>query len=85
MRDGSFKNIRFFVAGDSTFAGLTAIDLARQGIATRLIAAPDSLAVGVAAANTLEPDPLPYSAFLPQVGLNEASHLVLFPADLCEM
>ena len=85
MRDGSFKNIRFFVAGDSTFAGLTATDLARQGIATRLIAAPDSLAVGVAAANTLEADPLPYSAFLPQVGLNEASHLVLFPADLCEM
>jgi len=49
MRDGSFKNVRFFVAGDSTFAGLTAIDLARQGIGTRLIAAPDSLAVGIAA------------------------------------
>jgi len=85
MRDGSFKNVRFFVAGDSTFAGLTAIDLARQGIATRLITAPDSLAVGIAAANALQTDPFTYSAFLPQVGLSEASHLVLFPADLCEM
>ena len=85
MRDGSFKNVRFFVAGDSTFAGLTAIDLARQGIGTRLITAPDSLALGIAAANALPAEPLTYSAFLPQVGLSEASHLVLFPADLCEM
>jgi hypothetical protein len=85
MRDGSFKNVRFFVAGDSTFAGLTAVDLARQGITTRLITAPDSVAVGIAAANALPAEPIGYSAFLPQVGLSEASHLVLFPADLCEM
>src|ERR1700745_53524 len=85
MRDGSFMNVRFFVAGDSSFAGLTAIDLARQGIATRLITAPDSLAVAIAAANALEAEPLTYSVFLPQVGLSEASHLVLFPDDFCEM
>jgi hypothetical protein len=85
MRGGSFKNVRFFVAGDSAFAGLTAMDLARQGIATRLITAPDSLAVGISAANALPADPLTYSTFLMQFGLNDASHLVLFPADLCEM
>ncbi len=50
-----------------------------------MITAPDSLAVGIAAANALQADPITYSAFLPQVGLSEASHLVLFPADLCEM
>src|SRR5260370_7767293 len=85
MRYGSVKNVRFFVAGDSTFAGLTAIDLARQGIGTRLITAPDSFALGIAAANALPAEPLTYSAFLPQVGLSEASHLLLFPADLCEI
>jgi hypothetical protein len=84
MRDGSFKNVRFFVAGDSTFAGLAAVDLARQGINTRLIAAPDSIAVGIAAGNGLQVEPITYSTFLPQFGLSEASHLVLFPADLCE-
>jgi hypothetical protein len=85
MRDGSFKNARFFVAGDSTFAGLTAVDLARQGITTRMITAPDSIAVGIAAGNGLPAEPINYSTFLPQFGLSEASHVVLFPADLCEL
>ncbi len=85
MRNGSLKNVRFFVAGDSTFAGLAAVDLARQGITTRLIAAPDSIAVSIAAANALPFEPINFSTFLPQFGLSEASHLLLFPADLCEM
>jgi RyR domain len=85
MRDGSFKNVRFFVAGDSAFAGLAAVDLARQGINTRLITSPDSTAAGIAAGNAAQIQPINYSAFLPQFGLGEASHLVLFPADLCEL
>src|SRR5260221_4518610 len=85
MRDGSLKNVRFFVAGDSTFAGLTAFDVAGQAMGPSLMAPAASLAVEIAAAIPLPAEPLTYSAFLPQVGLSEASHLVLFPADLCEM
>src|SRR5258708_30926031 len=44
-----------------------------------------SPAVETGAAIAFPAEPLTYSAFLPQVGLSEASHLVLFPADLCEM
>jgi hypothetical protein len=85
MRDGSFKSLRFFVAGDSAFAGLAAVDLARQGISTKLITTPDSVAFGTVAGTMVQVEPVTYSAFLPQFGLSEASHLVLFPADLCEM
>ena len=85
MRDGSFKNVRFIVAGDSTFAGLAAVDLARQGITTKLITAPDSIALSIAAGNALQAEPTTFSTFLLQFGLSEASHLVLFPADLSEM
>jgi len=85
MRDGSFKNVKFFVAGDSVYAGLAAVDLARQGINTRLITAPDSVATGIAAANALQAEPVGYSAYLAQSGLSEASHVVLFPGDLCEV
>jgi RyR domain len=85
MKDGSFRNVRFFVAGDSAFAGLVAVDLARQGVNTKLITAPDSMAVGIAAANALPTESIGYAAFLPLGSLSEASHLVLFPADLCEM
>src|SRR5258708_15170347 len=56
-----------------------------KGFGPRQIGHQHSPAVGTAAANALPAEPLTYSAFLPQVGLSEASHLVLFPADLCEM
>ena len=85
MKDGSFKNLRFFVAGDSAFSGLVAVGLARQGVNAKLITAPDSIAIGIAAANALPTESIGYPAFLPQGGLDEASHLVMFPADLCEM
>jgi hypothetical protein len=85
MRDGSFKNVRFLVAGDSAFAGLAAVDLATQGINTKLISTPDSKAIGIAAGNAAQVEPVNYLGFLPQFGLSDASHVVLFPADICEL
>jgi hypothetical protein len=85
MRNGSFKNVKFFVAGDSVYAGLAAADLSGQGINTRLITPPDSIAAGIAAANAFQAEPVGYPAYLAQSGLGEASHVVLFPGDLCEM
>ena len=42
------QNLLFLVAGDSTAAALTALELARQGIPTKLVAAPGSTAASIA-------------------------------------
>jgi|GEM_PF-1960347 len=75
----------FLVAGDSTAAALTALELARQGIPVKLVASPGSAAAGIAISFGISLDPGSFSLFLGRTGLTDISHLILFPADLCEM
>jgi hypothetical protein len=79
------QNLLFLVAGDSTSAALTALELARQGVPAKLVAAPGSVAAGIAMSFGIPLDPGSFSVFLGRTGLGEVTHLVLFPADLCEL
>jgi hypothetical protein len=81
----SGQNLFFLVAGDSTAAALTALELARQGIAAKLVAAPGSPAAGIAISFGIPLDPSSFSLFLGRVGLTDITHLILFPTDLCEL
>ena len=79
------QNLLFLVAGDSTSAALTALELARQGVPAKLVAAPGSVAAGIAMSFGIPLDPGSFSVFLGRTGLGEVTHLVLFPSDLCEL
>ncbi len=79
------QNLLFLVAGDSTNAALTALELARQGIPAKLVAAPGSVAAGIAISFGISLDPGSFSLFLGRTGLGEVTHLILFPSDLCEL
>lgn len=79
------QNLFFLVAGDSTAAALTALELARQGIPAKLVAAPGSVAAGIAMSFGIPLDPGSFSLFLGRVGLTDTTHLILFPTDLCEL
>ena len=79
------QNPLFLVAGDSTAAALTGLELARQGIPTKLVASPGSVAAGIAISFGIALDPGSFSLFLGRVGLTDVSHLILFPSDLCEL
>jgi hypothetical protein len=79
------QNLLFLVAGDSTNAALTALELARQGVPAKLVAAPGSVAAGIAMSFGIALDPGSFSLFLGRTGLGEVTHLVLFPSDLCEL
>lgn len=79
------QNLLFLVAGDSTNAALTALELARQGIPAKLVAAPGSVAAGIAMSFGISLDPGSFSLFLGRTGLGEVTHLILFPSDLCEL
>jgi hypothetical protein len=79
------QNLHFLVAGDSTSAALTALELARQGVPAKLVAAPGSVAAGIAMSFGIPLDPASFSLFLGRTGLGEVTHLVLFPSDLCEL
>ena len=81
----SGQNLVFLVAGDSTAAALTALELARQGIPAKLVAAPGSPAAGIAISFGISLDPGSFSPFLGRVGLTDVTHLILFPTDLCEL
>ena len=79
------QNMFFLVAGDSTAAALTALELARQGVPAKLVAAPGSMAAGIAISFGISLDPSSFSLFLGRVGLADVTHLILFPTDLCEL
>ena len=79
------QNLFFLVAGDSTAAALTALELARQGVPAKLVAAPGSVAAGIAMSFGIPLDPGSFSLFLGRLGLTDATHLILFPTDLCEL
>jgi len=79
------QNLLFLVAGDSTAAALTALELARQGVPAKLVAAPGSTAASIAMSFGIALEPGSFSLFLGRVGLAEATHLVLFPSDLGEL
>jgi hypothetical protein len=79
------QNLLFLVAGDSINAALTALELARQGIPAKLVAAPGSVAAGIAMSFGISLDPGSFSLFLGRTGLGEVTHLILFPSDLCEL
>jgi hypothetical protein len=79
------QNPLFLVAGDSTAAALTGLELARQGIPTKLVASPGSVAAGIAISFGIALDPGSFSLFLGRIGLTDVSHLILFPTDLCEL
>jgi hypothetical protein len=79
------QNLLFLVAGDSASAALTALELARQGVPAKLVAAPGSVAAGIAMSFGISLDPGSFSLFLGRTGLGEVTHLVLFPIDLCEL
>ncbi|HEX6566152.1 MAG TPA: RyR domain-containing protein [Chthoniobacterales bacterium] len=81
----SGQNLFFLVAGDSIAAALTALELARQGIPAKLVAAPGSPAAGIAISFGITLDPGSFSLFLGRVGLADITHLILFPTDLCEL
>jgi hypothetical protein len=79
------QNLLFLVAGDSTAAALTALELARQGVPAKLVAAPGSTAASIAMSFGIALEPGSFSLFLGRVGLAEVTHLVLFPSDLGEL
>ncbi|MBV8216002.1 MAG: hypothetical protein JOZ08_22525 [Verrucomicrobia bacterium] len=79
------QNQFFLVAGDSTSAALTALELARQGVPVKLVASPGSVAAGIAISFGLALDPGSFSLFLGRIGLEDVSHLIIFPSDLCEL
>lgn len=81
----SGQNPFFLIAGDSTAAALTALELARQGIPAKLVAAPGSAGAGIAISFGIPLDPSSFSLFLGRVGLGDVTHLILFPTDLCEL
>src|SRR5215471_7585367 len=81
----SGQNTFFLVAGDSTAAALTALELARQGIPAKLVAAPGSVAAGIAISFGISLDPGSFSLFLGRTGLGDIGCLILFPTDLCEL
>src|SRR5271165_2589058 len=85
MKKAPFQNVSFLVAGDSNAAALTALELARQAIPTKLLAAPSSVAAGVAISSGITLDQSSFPLFLSRTGLVEATHLILFPSDFCEM
>src|SRR5260370_20412003 len=79
------QNLLFLVAGDSSTAALSALELARQGIRAKLVAAPGSTAASIAMSFGIALEPGSFSLFLGRVGLAEVTHLVLFPSDLGEL
>jgi hypothetical protein len=79
------QNLFFLVAGDSASAALTALELARQGVPTKLVAPAGSVAAGIAMSFGISLDPASFSLFLGRTGLGEATHLIIFPTDLCEL
>ena len=79
------QNAFSLVAGDTTAAALTALELARQGVPVKLVAAAGTVAAGIAMSFGIALDPVSFSLFLGRSGLAEATHLIIFPTDLCEM
>jgi hypothetical protein len=81
------RDLRFVVAGHSQAAGVAALQISRSRAAVKLVTRAGSPAAAVAEEGAVEifAGQVAMPALLQRAGVSQASHLVLFPAELSEL